>query len=150
MFSTHRFLKRTLQYLSIGILLSSISYAEKVDVDITWPSVGPGSSGPHPQSKIIERSSVKSSELVSSPKSSIDPTGPKTPSVSLGFFGVNGDPKDGFFHKPPDTHMAVGAGSGANGRVVMVTNSGIQIWDKTGATIVRWLLSSWKSRRSRA
>lgn len=36
---------------------------------------------------------------------------------------------------PPDTHIAVGPGLGAAGRVVMVTNADVQIWDKTGTTI---------------
>ena len=31
--------------------------------------------------------------------------------------------------------MAVGPGAGAAGRVIMVTNSGVQIWDKTGVQL---------------
>ena len=38
-------------------------------------------------------------------------------------------------YEPPDTHAAVGTGVGAAGRVVEVTNSGVQIWDKTGAMV---------------
>jgi hypothetical protein len=64
-----------------------------------------------------------------------DPTAPSSAVLALGFAGVDGTAKDGFLHTPPDTHMAVGPGVGAAGRVIMVTNSGIQIWNKTGASL---------------
>lgn len=41
---------------------------------------------------------------------------------------------------PPDTHVAVGGGSAANGRVVMVTNLSAGIWDKNGSPIASPLL----------
>jgi hypothetical protein len=73
------------------------------------------------------------------PRSSVDSTGgPLTPAATLGFDGVDGTFKgapDCCTYKPPDTHLAVGTGAGAAGRVVEVTNSGIQIWDKTGASV---------------
>jgi hypothetical protein len=41
---------------------------------------------------------------------------------------------------PPDTHIAVGRGYTTTGRVVMVTNLSVQIWDKQGTTIAPPLL----------
>jgi hypothetical protein len=36
---------------------------------------------------------------------------------------------------PPDTHIAAGPGLRESGRIVMVTNARVQIWDKTGASV---------------
>ncbi len=55
--------------------------------------------------------------------------------VTLGFAGVDGTIRDGLLHNPPNVHLAVGTGAGASGRVVMVTSNGIQVWDKTGASL---------------
>jgi len=41
---------------------------------------------------------------------------------------------------PPDTHIAVGPGYTNEGRVVMVSNSSVQIWDKSGNTLTTSLL----------
>jgi hypothetical protein len=94
------------------------------DQDVVRPSAGAGIDTVMP---------VPPGYSYSSPD--LDDVTPKTPTVSVGWSGVDGTPKDGFFHKPPDTHIAVGTGAGAAGRVVMVTNSGIQIWDKAGSSI---------------
>lgn len=60
-----------------------------------------------------------------------------TPSPVLSFTGMTRTPTidGGFTYKPPDTHHAVGAGAGAAGRIVHVTNKGIQIYDKSGSSI---------------
>lgn len=58
-----------------------------------------------------------------------------TPSVEilLQFSGVGQHPLlDGDEEKPSDAHLAVGRGSGAAGRLVQVTNNGIQLFDKSG------------------
>jgi hypothetical protein len=55
-----------------------------------------------------------------------------SPSSQISFNGVIDSPATG---TPPDTHIAVGPGSGAAGRVVMVTNGHVQIWDKTGSVV---------------
>lgn len=55
-----------------------------------------------------------------------------TPGPTLSFNGVIGSPTG---LVPPDTHMAVGPGAAAAGRVVMVTNQFVQLWDKTGAVV---------------
>lgn len=55
--------------------------------------------------------------------------------VTLGFPGVDGTIRDGILHKPANVHLAVGGGAGAAGRVVMATSAGMQVWDKTGATL---------------
>jgi len=69
------------------------------------------------------------------------PGGPKpppavsgTPGPVLSFNGVLATAVGG--PVPPDTHMAVGTGLGASGRVVMVTNRAIQIWNKNGMSVI--------------
>jgi len=54
-----------------------------------------------------------------------------TPGPVMSFNGVAGVT----FPLPPDTHLAVGTGLGAAGRIIMVTNSSVQIWNKTGAVV---------------
>lgn len=63
--------------------------------------------------------------------------GLRTPTATVTFTGMVQTPSidGGFTYKPPDTHHAVGTGGGAAGRVVHVTNKGIQIYDKTGASV---------------
>jgi cysteine-rich repeat protein len=64
---------------------------------------------------------------------SIDPPPePATPSPTIAFNGVINSPTTG---TPPDAHIAVGPGLTTAGRVMMVTNGHLQIWDKTGATV---------------
>lgn len=60
-----------------------------------------------------------------------------TPSPTLTFTGMTQTPSldGGFTYKPPDTHHAVGPGAGAAGRLVHVTNTGIQIYNKSGASV---------------
>jgi hypothetical protein len=68
-------------------------------------------------------------------RNSADP-GPKTPAIALSFAGMfENQFLDGFAHKPPDTHVAAGTGAGASGRVIEVTNGGVHIFDKTGASV---------------
>jgi hypothetical protein len=55
-----------------------------------------------------------------------------SPSPRLSFDGVINSPST---NVPPDTHIAAGPGLGADGRIVMVTNGEVQIWDKTGAPV---------------
>lgn len=43
---------------------------------------------------------------------------------------------------PPDTHIAVGPGLATAGRVIMVTNQQVGLWDKTGASVASRGLSS--------
>jgi hypothetical protein len=62
-----------------------------------------------------------------------------SPSPLTSFNGVIDSPTTG---TPPDTHIAVGPGSGSSGRVVMVTNGHVEIWDKTGAVVASPVLLS--------
>ncbi|UCG34487.1 MAG: thrombospondin type 3 repeat-containing protein [Phycisphaerales bacterium] len=61
-----------------------------------------------------------------------DDRGLRTPAPRTNWTGVVNNPAT---IVPPDTHIAVGPNLGAAGRVVEVTNSDVQIWDKTGAVI---------------
>ncbi len=110
----------------------------KVEVDEVWPSVGPGSEGPRHGPYFLDLEVADSGAVVQAPGSSLGgfPEILLTPTLALGFNGVNGTAKDGFLHIPPDTQMTVGRGAGAAGRVIMITNSGIQIWDKLGTSVV--------------
>lgn len=56
----------------------------------------------------------------------------RTPAPRTNWTGVVNNPAT---LVPPDTHIAVGPNLGTAGRVVEVTNSDVQIWDKTGTTI---------------
>ena len=62
------------------------------------------------------------------------PRGPtsETPPPRISFNGVIGTP---VYLIPPDTHLAVGPGLDQAGRIVMVTNHYVQIWDKTGSIV---------------
>lgn len=124
----------------IGVPLSSLvvivlavcitaATAAPPDVDVTWPSVGPRSRGPHVRPGAIAQPVLPVPQIPSLPGRV------GTPVVASGFNGANGVPKDGSLSKPPDTHIAVGPGPGPSGRVVMVTNSDVEIWDKTGALL---------------
>lgn len=98
------------------------------DVDFTWPSVGPGSE----KVRIPPRPVLRPTAPI---RQSVTPGRVGSPVMAYGFNGVNGTSKDGELFKPPDTHIAVGPGVGAAGRVIMVTNSDIEIWDKTGVLL---------------
>ncbi|MBI3910006.1 MAG: hypothetical protein HY320_03625 [Armatimonadetes bacterium] len=127
--------------LCLGSLLAAAAYSDVRQAQVLpdpppLPSVRPGRDGQLALS--VRRAPVRpgGQRDLDVPGILSEPTdGPRTPSPSLEFEGVDGTAKDGFFHKPPDTHVAVGTGSGAAGRVVMVTNSGLQIWDKTGTSL---------------
>lgn len=97
------------------------------------PSIGSERGVPLSPSE-IEAAAAAVPTVVQSPDET-DPTA--TPSASLVFTGMTqlSVPAESFIYKPPDTHIAVGPGAGASGRVVMVTNTGVQIFDKTGATV---------------
>ncbi len=65
----------------------------------------------------------------SDPVQSDEDGGPRvTPVPSINVDGVVNSPAT---RVPPDTHIAVGPGLGSSGRVIMVTNGDVQIWDKT-------------------
>jgi|GEM_PF-1799185 len=61
-----------------------------------------------------------------------------TPGPTLNFNGV----VNAIFPHPPDTHLAVGPGLAAAGRVVMVTNAQVQIWNKNAANVAGPVLLS--------
>ncbi|NIA21707.1 MAG: hypothetical protein GWP05_07020 [Anaerolineaceae bacterium] len=103
------------------------------------PSAGSGRGGqPAGQPKWIELDDfvpgLQAAPLESSGASLPEVPQPKSPSAAprVSFNGVINSPVTG---TPPDTHLAVGPGLGGDGRVVMVTNGHLQIWDKTGTTI---------------
>lgn len=59
-----------------------------------------------------------------------------TPRIVLQFPGIAQYPTvDGDPEKPSDVNIAVGPGSGKEGRIVQVTNNGIQLFDKTGRSV---------------
>src|SRR5262245_4162208 len=128
--------------MKAGVLAVSIAFvvilvavtpstAELVQVDPAWPSIGPGSDGPSAQPQSVEMQIEGGSAPLLLAPFAAEATGPSTP-VAFGFAGVDGTAKDGSLHKPANTHLAVGTGTGGAGRVVMVTSSGIQIWDTMG------------------
>lgn len=127
--------------LSVSVISIPMSHAELVQLDRAWPSVGPGSDGSlaEPQWVNVDVGDAgDTGEAAVQPRPSADSTESNTPAVALGFDGVDGTFKgapDCCIYKPPDTHMAVGPGAGAAGRVVEVTNSGIQLWDKNGVSL---------------
>jgi hypothetical protein len=119
-------------------LMATAVVAERivdVPVDPAWPSVGPGSEGPRTGPALMRMALDDAGAPLAEAAAPNDPTAGSPLLVVQGFSGVDGTAKDGFFHTPPDTHMAAGAGSGAAGRVIMVTNSGLQIWNKSGASL---------------
>ncbi|MCH7960234.1 MAG: hypothetical protein IID08_08885 [Candidatus Hydrogenedentes bacterium] len=110
-----------------------------VVVDSTYPSGGSGYEGPRPAPTMveIEAPDVSAFAPLQSSVAAEAPGGPSTPTASLTFDGTRQSPgfKGGSISKPPDTHIAVGTGAGVAGRVIMVTNTGIQIWDKSANVI---------------
>jgi len=112
---------------------------ETLDVDIPFPSSASGYEAPHQEPRFI----TVDIDLPDEPmalQSSVSPDSPATnftPTAALGFDaqGQTAPPGQGFIVKPPDTHIAVGTGAGAAGRIVEVTNNGITIYDKTGAIV---------------
>ncbi len=131
---TRRRRKLSLWMFVLGsTLVFGFAWAEQVPVDPGWPSVGPGSDGPSEDVRMVE---MEVSGAPARPlRSSLDPAGTRTPALVLGFKGTDGTPVDGFFHKPPDTHIAVGTGAGAAGRIVEVTNTDVQIYNKSGTSL---------------
>ncbi|MGH7899916.1 MAG: hypothetical protein ACREQQ_18310, partial [Candidatus Binatia bacterium] len=116
-----------------------MSHAELVEIDPAWPSVGPHSSPAERKSQWVDVEVDHSGDAASAPAAPAhvpdEAPGPSTPVSTLSFLGVDGTDKGGGLTKPPDTHLAVGTGAGSSGRVVEVTNSAVQIWDKTGSAL---------------
>ncbi|MFH0983554.1 MAG: thrombospondin type 3 repeat-containing protein [Planctomycetota bacterium] len=56
----------------------------------------------------------------------------RTPAPRISWNGIIDNPVTWI---PPDTHIAVGPGLTTAGRVVEVTNAGVQIWDKSGVVV---------------
>ncbi|MCX7019539.1 MAG: hypothetical protein NTY46_11240 [Candidatus Sumerlaeota bacterium] len=102
------------------------AFGEAPDADITLPSVGPGCAGGQTQLVALD---------APAPPGAGEIPQPLTPGTLVSFDGVDGSSLDGYMSIPPDTHMAAGAGAGNAGRVVMVTNMRVAIWDKTGALL---------------
>ena len=124
-----------------ALLVAPSATGEKilVDVDSTYPSGGSGYEGPRPAPTTIEieAPAVTAFAPLQSSIAAEAPGGPSTPTASFTFDGTRQSPgfKGGSISKPPDTHIAVGTGAGTAGRVIMVTNTGIQIWDKSANVI---------------
>ncbi len=124
--------------LLIGLLATVPAFGElvEVDVDPAYPSGGSG----YP--RVLSGGGTALVELDTSdpgpaPASLVAPPSLLTPTPTLTFTGITQTPSldGGLTYKPPDTHHAVGTGAGAAGRIVHVTNSGIEIYDKTGSSV---------------
>ena len=123
--------------LSLSRIPLALAESETIQADYAYPSGGSGAP------KVLsggEAITVDLPPLASREKVPVSPSLKgmrKTPASTLTFQGQNQAPSSdgGFVYKPPDTHAAVGPGSGASGRVVEVTNSGVTIFEKTGATV---------------
>ncbi len=112
---------------------------EIADVDRAYPSGGSGYEAPEQPQRFVTID-IDRPDLPSPLLSSVLPNLPamtNTPTAALGFDAQDqtAPPGQGFIVKPPDTHVAVGTGAGASGRVVEATNNGVTIYDKTGATV---------------
>ena len=114
---------------------SAVAEKSVVDVDYVFPSGG--SRAPF----VLSGGGTVELELATTdpgmaPLSRVGEPGALTPGASLSFTGMTQATIDGgFIYKPPDTHLAVGTGIGAAGRLVHVTNRGIQIFDKAGTSV---------------
>ena len=123
--------------LSLLVLAApSLGQTVRVTADPAFPSGGSGAPLVFSGGGLVEIV-LDTSDPGPAPLSLVDPTGTKTPTATLTFTGMAQTPSldGGFTYKPPDTHHAVGTGAGAAGRVVHVTNSGVQIFDKAGASV---------------
>ena len=126
-------------YVLLPLLLlaaPSLGQTVVVDVDPAFPSGGSGAplvfSGGGVAEVVLD-----TTDPGPAPLSLVADNGLKTPAPTLTFTGFTQAPSldGGFSYKPPDTHHAVDTGMGAAGRVVHVTNSGVRIFNKTGASI---------------
>jgi len=126
--------------VAIGTMVMPWAFAEEVVVEYEVPSPSGGAGYPVvPPQTGTATVDVDLSDLPEAPQvsSGAESPGPATPAASLTITAMAQLPTlDGAEHKPPDTHIAVGTGVGAAGRVVEVTNTGIDIWDKTGSSVV--------------
>ncbi len=97
---------------------SSSAFGDDATVDVVWPSIGP-----RPADLQVPEPAPLSAGAPAAPLPRA--AAGVSPGVALGFSGP-----DAFSPVPPDTHIAVGLGSGTSGRVVVVTNGGFQLFDK--------------------
>ncbi|MHC4419278.1 MAG: hypothetical protein ACYS1E_01645 [Planctomycetota bacterium] len=139
------------RYLAAVVALgvaAPVSLAEKHLLDPPpLPSVGPGPTDPaarQPRWADLddfvpgETPPLLRSDPGEPPDGRRAPSRATTPPPRITFDGVIDDGSAG----PPDTHIAVGPNDGADGRVVMVTNQVVGIWDKTGTFIASRDLSA--------
>ncbi len=114
----------------------SLGQTVSVPIDPAFPSGGSGAPLVFSGEGLVDLV-LDTSDPGPVPLSLVDPTGTKTPAATLTFTGMTQTPSldGGFTYKPPDTPHAVGTGAGSAGRVVHVTNSGVRIFDKTGASV---------------
>lgn len=119
-------------------MLSAVAIADTVvaDIDYAYPSGGSGAE------RVLSAGGTATVDIAPASAAANagqpDPVqGTNTPAASLTFTATTQSPSadGGFIYKPPDTHAAVGPGAGAAGRIVMVTNSGVEIFDKTGSVV---------------
>ena len=122
-----------------GMLSYTCVFSKTVitDMDPAYPSGGSGVAFVRTGSSLVEIE-LDTSNPGPAPLAHVtNPAAVRTPGVMLTFTGLTQTPSldGGFTYKPPDTHLAVGTGAGAAGRIVQVTNSGLEIFDKTGSPV---------------
>lgn len=129
----------------IALIPATRAIGELVEADIDQTFASGGSGAPWIISPIntamvdIAPSSAATSDPAPDGSDSVGARAAASPVISVlnNFTGIRqlSPTGEGFIYKPPDTHIAVGPGVGAAGRIVQVTNTGIQIFDKTGSAI---------------
>ena len=127
----------TATILFVGLLAMVPALGEDVLVDL-YPVYPSGGSG---VPRVMSGGGTAVLDVVTidsgpAPLGAVTPPGPLTPTATITFTGATRTPSidGGFSYKPPDTHHAVGPGALAAGRIVHVTNKGIQIYDKSAAS----------------
>src|SRR5262249_58368536 len=91
--------------------------------DPVLQSIGPGSDGPSAQSQWVEMQVESGNEPLLLAPFAAEATDPTTLPLAFGCAGVDGTAKDGSLHKPANTHLAVGVGTGGRGPALLVTPS---------------------------
>ncbi|GJM09336.1 MAG: hypothetical protein DHS20C11_16120 [Lysobacteraceae bacterium] len=134
----NRFTCPHLGLLCILAFLATPVNAEQVwvDVDPAFPSAGSRAPLVYSGGGNVVMD-LTSTDPGPAPAALVTTDSQRTPTPVLTFTGITQSPSldGGFTYKPPDTHHAVGTGIGSTGRVVLVTNSGLEIYDKTGTSI---------------